>query len=85
MKISPGLDLRQKRLLALTPDMQRALAILQMNAIELTAMLQREADANPLLRISAPHSSCLFPAAHRRAGWTLTTCPLPPVRPMAPA
>ena len=54
MKISPGLDLRQKRLLALTPDMQRALAILQMNAIELTAMLQREADANPLLRISAP-------------------------------
>lgn len=54
MQIGTAIDLRQKRLLALTPDMQRAIGILQMTVHELARTLRDAAAENPLLRISEP-------------------------------
>lgn len=54
MQIRHALDLRQKRLLALTPDLQRAIAMLQMTTTELSALLLRMADENPFLQASTP-------------------------------
>lgn len=69
MQIRPALDLRQKRLLALTPDMQRAIAMLQMTAPELSALLHRLADENPFLRVSAPSAELPMAQIGGRAGF----------------
>ncbi|WP_349361115.1 RNA polymerase factor sigma-54 [Stappia sp.] len=68
MSIAPALALKQKKLLALTPDMQRALAILQMGAHDLTDFLKRQADMNPLLSVGASQDGHRDAGAGRREG-----------------
>jgi RNA polymerase sigma-54 factor len=53
MSISPGLHLRQQQKLVMTPMLQQALKILQLNSLELQEMVQQEIADNPLLEEKA--------------------------------
>ncbi len=48
-KISQGLDLRQSQNLVMTPQLQQAIKMLQMNNAELTALVDEELAQNPFL------------------------------------
>lgn len=49
MKNAPRLDLRQGQSLVMTPQLQQAIKLLQMNNLELNSFLQQELDSNPLI------------------------------------
>ena len=49
MALSPRLDLRQTQSLVMTPQLQQAIKLLQLNNIELTAFVEQELERNPLL------------------------------------
>ena len=48
-KISQKLDLRQSQQLVMTPQLQQAIKLLQLNNIELTEYIEEELEQNPLL------------------------------------
>ncbi len=49
MAIAPRLELRQSQNLVMTPQLQQAIKLLQLNNIELTAFVEQELERNPLL------------------------------------
>jgi RNA polymerase sigma-54 factor len=49
MALTPRLDLRQAQTLVMTPQLQQAIKLLQLNNIELTAFVDLELERNPLL------------------------------------
>ncbi|MEO0411459.1 MAG: RNA polymerase factor sigma-54 [Pseudomonadota bacterium] len=51
MALSPRLDLRQSQQLVMTPQLQQAIKLLQLNNLELTGFLAEELERNPLLEV----------------------------------
>ncbi|MBT6960351.1 MAG: RNA polymerase factor sigma-54 [Rhodospirillaceae bacterium] len=49
MAIGPRLDLRQSQSLVMTPQLQQAIRLLQLSAVELVEYVDQELEANPLL------------------------------------
>lgn len=49
MAMTPRLDLRQSQALVMTPQLQQAIKLLQLNNLELTAFVEQELEKNPLL------------------------------------
>ncbi|OIR08036.1 RNA polymerase sigma-54 factor 2 [mine drainage metagenome] len=49
MSLTPRLDLRQTQSLVMTPQLQQAIKLLQLNNIELAAFIEQELERNPLL------------------------------------
>lgn len=49
MALTPRLDLRQTQSLVMTPQLQQAIKLLQLNNLELAAFLESELEQNPLL------------------------------------
>ncbi|MEQ8349336.1 MAG: RNA polymerase factor sigma-54 [Sneathiellaceae bacterium] len=53
MALSPRLELRQSQTLVMTPQLQQAIKLLQLNNMELTAFVEQELERNPLLERSS--------------------------------
>lgn len=51
MALSPRLDLRQSQSLVITPQLQQAIKLLQLSAVELSAYVDQELQSNPLLEV----------------------------------
>ncbi|MEM1022025.1 MAG: RNA polymerase sigma-54 factor, partial [Pseudomonadota bacterium] len=51
MALTPRLDLRQSQQLVMTPQLQQAIKLLQLNNLELTGFLAEELERNPLLEM----------------------------------
>jgi len=51
MSLAPRLDLRQSQQLVMTPQLQQAIKLLQLNNIELEAHVLAEIEANPLIEL----------------------------------
>ncbi|MEM7568370.1 MAG: RNA polymerase factor sigma-54 [Pseudomonadota bacterium] len=51
MALTPRLDLRQSQQLVMTPQLQQAIKLLQLNNLELTSFLAEELERNPLLDV----------------------------------
>ncbi len=51
MALTPRLDLRQSQSLVITPQLQQAIKLLQLSAVELEAFVEQELQSNPLLEI----------------------------------
>lgn len=51
MALSPRLDLRQSQQLVMTPQLQQAIKLLQLNNLELNGFLADEIEKNPLLEV----------------------------------
>lgn len=49
MAIGPRLDLRQSQSLVMTPQLQQAIRLLQLSAVDLVDYVEKELEANPLL------------------------------------
>ena len=49
MALTPRLDLRQSQALVMTPQLQQAIKLLQLNNLELSAYVDQELEENPLL------------------------------------
>ena len=49
MALTPRLDLRQTQSLAMTPQLQQAIKLLQLSAMELAEYVELELERNPLL------------------------------------
>jgi RNA polymerase sigma-54 factor len=49
MALSPRLDLRQTQSLVITPQLQQAIKLLQLSALELAEYVEQELESNPLL------------------------------------
>jgi len=49
MAVTPRLDLRQSQSLVMTPQLQQAIKLLQLNNLELAAYIETELEQNPLL------------------------------------
>ncbi len=49
MAIGPRLEIRQSQSLVMTPQLQQAIKLLQLNNIELTSFVEQELERNPLL------------------------------------
>ena len=49
MAVTPRLDLRQSQSLVMTPQLQQAIKLLQLNNLELAAYIETEREQNPLL------------------------------------
>ncbi|MFZ5610006.1 MAG: RNA polymerase factor sigma-54 [Pseudomonadota bacterium] len=52
MALTPRLDLRQSQQLVMTPQLQQAIKLLQLNNIELAAFVAEELERNPLLELA---------------------------------
>lgn len=55
MAISPRIELRTSQALVMTPQLQQAIRLLQMNNIELTSYIEGELEQNPLLERESPN------------------------------
>ena len=52
MALGPRLDLRQSQSLVMTPQLQQAIKLLQLNQLELVNLVQQELQENPVLEES---------------------------------
>jgi DNA-directed RNA polymerase specialized sigma subunit, sigma54 homolog len=52
--VKPALQLRLHQQLALTPQLQQAIRLLQLSSIELEMELRQAMESNPLLELSEP-------------------------------
>ncbi len=52
MALTPRLDLRQSQQLVMTPQLQQAIKLLQLNNLELVDFVAQEVESNPLLEVS---------------------------------
>ena len=50
MRIGPSLILASRQTLAMTPQLQQAIKLLQFSHLELAAFIQQELEKNPLAR-----------------------------------
>jgi RNA polymerase sigma-54 factor len=57
MRIGPSLILAGRQTLAMTPQLQQAIKLLQFSHLELAAFIQQELEKNPLLQEGAPEDS----------------------------
>ena len=64
MKMGPRLELRQSQQLVMTPQLQQAIKLLQMNNLDLSAFVEAELERNPILDRAAAEA----PADPRPAG-----------------
>ncbi|MGG7566853.1 RNA polymerase factor sigma-54 [Rhodovulum sp. DZ06] len=64
MKMGPRLELRQSQQLVMTPQLQQAIKLLQMNNLDLSAFIEAELERNPILERPAADA----PADARGAG-----------------
>src|SRR5690348_3340858 len=55
--MKPGIQLRLHQQLALTPQLQQAIRLLQLSQVELETELRELAETNPLLELDAPEES----------------------------
>ncbi len=51
MTLSPRLNLRQSQNLVITPQLQQAIKLLQLSAVEISAYVEQELQSNPLLEV----------------------------------
>ncbi len=65
MAIALGVELKPTQALVLTPQLRQAIQLLQLPAVELEALLRREACENPFLRVDDPPDRVPSPAG----GW----------------
>lgn len=56
-ELSQSLDLRQSQNLVMTPQMQQAIKLLQLNNVELSDFIEEELEKNPLLEKAEPEES----------------------------
>lgn len=64
MALSPRLDLRQTQSLVITPQLQQAIKLLQLSALELNAYIEQELESNPLLETDdTPEAAALEESA----------------------
>ena len=61
MRICPSLILASRQTLAMTPQLQQAIKLLQFSHLELAAFIQQELEKNPLLSEGAAISLAMFP------------------------
>ncbi len=54
MVLSPRIEVRQSQTLAMTPQLQQAIKLLQMNNLALAEYVAAEVEKNPLLEIASP-------------------------------
>src|ERR1700722_847836 len=54
MRIGPSLILASRQTLAMTPQLQQAIKLLQFSHLELAAFIQQELEKNPLLQETSP-------------------------------
>src|SRR5689334_16503882 len=64
MRIGPSLVLTSRQALAMTPQLQQAIKLLQFSHLELAAFIQQELEKNPLLQETAADDG---PVAEREA------------------
>lgn len=62
MSLAPRLDLRQSQQLVMTPQLQQAIKLLQLNNIELEAHVLAEIEANPLIELEGAETNETAPA-----------------------
>src|SRR6186713_176884 len=65
MRIGPSLILASRQTLAMTPQLQQAIKLLQFSHLELAAFIQQELEKNPLLQETASEDG---PIAEREVG-----------------
>ncbi|MBS0521365.1 MAG: RNA polymerase factor sigma-54 [Proteobacteria bacterium] len=65
MRIGPSLLLASRQTLAMTPQLQQAIKLLQFSHLELAAFIQQELEKNPLLQEGAPDDGA---ASEKEAG-----------------
>jgi RNA polymerase sigma-54 factor len=64
MALSPRLDIRQTQSLVITPQLQQAIKLLQLSALELNEYIEQELESNPLLETDdAPEAAALDESA----------------------
>ena len=66
MRIGPSLILASRQTLAMTPQLQQAIKLLQFSHLELAAFIQQELEKNPLLQ-KTPPTTARSPSAKRRS------------------
>ena len=76
MRIGPSLILASRQTLAMTPQLQQAIKLLQFSHLELAAFIQQELEKNPLLSEGAA-TTARSPSRRRRSS---TRRPTPPRR-----
>src|SRR5947208_11571066 len=54
MRIGPSLIMASRQTLAMTPQLQQAIKLLQFSHLELAAFIQQELEKNPLLQETTP-------------------------------
>src|SRR5215467_11610496 len=59
MRIGPSLILASRQTLAMTPQLQQAIKLLQFSHLELAAFIQQELEKNPLLAEGSPNDGPL--------------------------
>src|SRR4029079_6572775 len=59
MRIGPSLILASRQTLAMTPQLQQAIKLLQFSHLELAAFIQQELEKNPLLQETTPDDGAL--------------------------
>src|SRR5436305_15213294 len=60
MRIGPSLILASRQTLAMTPQLQQAIKLLQFSHLELAAFIQQELEKNPLLQDTASEDGPLM-------------------------
>lgn len=55
MALSPRIEIRQNQSLAMTPQLQQAIKLLQMTNLQLSEFVAAEVEKNPLLELAAPN------------------------------
>ncbi len=65
MALSPRIEIRQNQSLVMTPQLQQAIKLLQMNNLALAEFVAAEVEKNPLLELAAPVAA---PAAAHPGG-----------------
>ncbi len=68
MAVALGVELKPTQTLVLTPQLRQAIQLLQLPAVELEALLRREACENPFLRVDEPPERLSSPAGGRSDG-----------------
>lgn len=64
MALSPRLDIRQTQSLVITPQLQQAIKLLQLSALELSEYIEQELESNPLLEADdTPETAALDESA----------------------
>jgi RNA polymerase sigma-54 factor len=79
MALAPRLDLRQAQSLVMTPQLQQAIKLLQLNNVELASYVEAELERNPLLeRVETSEAAAVTEAPPADAAEAASANDLPP-------